>query len=111
VSEKKCPLLGKYYVDESEEMPDWAKEICLSCIISPVCIYDLPGSWIPLILKERLNNTNIPCPKCHTDPIVWREVMGGIRPSTLCKNADGDWQCYLCGFIIYQQPIRKRKKK
>jgi len=101
---RECPLLKKFYISIQEE--DWEKTVCLNCPISPICVLELEGRT-PRILKEKLKETNIPCPKCRNDPVVWKEVIEGVRPSTLEKNKDGDWECFLCGFIIYSATYKE----
>ena len=102
-----CPLLEKYYISFQET--DWEKRVCLNCIVSPICVLELPT--VPPILNEKLRETSLPCPHCQNDPVFFKEVMGGARISGLVKNEDGDWHCFLCGWTIYQKSLFSRKFK
>ena len=105
---RECPLLSKFYISEQEE--DWERKVCLNCVISPICVLELAGR-IPAILKEKLEQTMVPCPKCQGDPIIWNEVMRGDRISGLRLNEDGDWQCFYCSHTIYRPVLDKKKRR
>ena len=117
MADNRCPLFQKYFVEDEA----LAELICANCCpLSDFCWQDLEDftdvEALKRLTKKRLEEVILPCPKCQTDKKIMYEVLKGVRPSTLRKNEDGDWQCW-CGKILYppplklvRQPYKKREK-
>ena len=115
---KQCPRLMKFHIPETGKLEQWQEDICLYCIVKPMCwehfFDDNDEGFVPPYLIQELEASQIPCPQCQaTEEMDWlarkriaEEIYLNNRLSTLTKNKDGAWQCFRCKY-----QIKKRRKK